>query len=85
MDHQYGVKWPPTVSLGFDLGELSLGHAGIMLEGQRGDAISAAHIAHQPDKARDPAYPVIAIGKPFEFGTDVKILALYPDHRLNLR
>ncbi len=85
MDDQHGVKRPAPVSLGLDLGELFLGHAGIMLEGQRGDAITAAHIAHQPDKARDPADPVIAVGEPFEFGADIEILALHPDHWLSLR
>ena len=73
------------MSLGLDLGELSLGHAGIMLEGQRGDPVTAAHIAHQPDKARDPAYPMIAGSEPFEFGADIKILTLHPDHWLSLR
>src|SRR5271166_7090095 len=85
MDYQHRVERPPTVRLGLDFGELSLGHAGIMFEGQRGDAVTAAHIADQPDKARDPAYPGIAGNEPFEFRADIKILALYPNHRLSLR
>jgi hypothetical protein len=56
-----------------------------VFESQRRNGVTAAHIADQPDKACDPAYPVIAGGKPFEFCADVEILELYPDHRLTLR
>jgi hypothetical protein len=85
MDYQDRIKRPPMVRLRFDLGKLSLGHAGIMLEGQRGDPVISAHIADQTGKARDPAYPVIVGSEPFEFRADIKILTLYPDHRLSLR
>ena len=85
MDYQDRIKRPPTVRLCFDLGKLSPGHSGIMLKGQRGDPVAAAHIANQTDKARDPAYAVIVGSEPFEFRADIKILTLYPDHRLSLR
>jgi hypothetical protein len=85
MDYQDRIKRPPMVRLCFDLRQLSLGHAGIMLKGQRGDPGTAAHITNQTDKTRDPAYPMIAGGEPFEFRTDIKILTLYPDHCISLR
>src|SRR6516162_617061 len=84
VDYQRRIERPPTTRLRLDLGELSLGHAGIMLEGQRGDSVAAAHIANEPNKAPDPAYPMIAGGEPFEFCAGVKILALHPDHCLSL-
>ena len=56
-----------------------------MLEGQRRHPVAAAHVAHQPDKARDPADAVIAVGKPLKLDADIEILALHSDHRLSLR
>ena len=85
VDDQHRVERPAPVRLGLDLGELLLGHAGIMFEGQGRDPVAAAHVAHQSDKARDAADPMIAGGEALELGADVEILALHPDHRLSLR
>jgi hypothetical protein len=85
MDYQDRIKRPPMARLCFDLRQLSLGHAGIMLKGQRGDPGTAAHITNQTDKTRDPAYPMIVGSEPFEFRADVKVLTLHPDHWLSLR
>src|SRR5215470_7230864 len=82
MNYEYGIEWPAAMRFGFDLGELSLGHARIVLERQRRDPLSTAQIPHQPHKARDPADPMIAGGEALDLGPDVEILALYADHRL---
>src|ERR1700728_192821 len=81
VDDQRGVERPAAMRLGLDLGELLLGHAGIVFEGQRGPRVAPADVAHQPDKARHPADMVVAAAQPIEFGTDVEILPLHPDHR----
>src|SRR5262249_54954757 len=56
MDDQSGGEWPAAVRLGLDLGELALGHAGIMFERHRRDAVGAAslkiEVAHEANKAR---------------------------------
>src|SRR6266436_199443 len=52
VDHQHRIERPAPMGLGLDLGKPFLGHAGIMLEGQRRNPLAAAHIPHQPDKAR---------------------------------
>ena len=85
MDDQRGIERPAAVRLQLDLGEFFLGHAGIMFEGQGGDLIATAHVAHQPDEAGDAADSVIAGGEPVQLDTDVKIIALHTDHRLSLR
>ncbi len=85
VDDQRGVERPAPMRLELDLGELLLGHSGIVFEGQGRDLVTAAHVAHQPDEAGDPADPVIAGGEPIELDADIKILALHTDHRLSLR
>src|SRR5438132_4817041 len=83
VDHQDRIERPAPMCLGLDLGKSFLGHAGIMLEGQRRHLLAAAHIPHQPDEAGDAADTVIAGGEPFELGADVEIFALHSDHRLS--
>src|SRR5262249_44497525 len=89
MDDQSGGEWPAAVRLGLDLGELALGHAGIMFERHRRDAISAAplkiEVAHEADKTRDAAHGMVAGGELFQLMPDIQILALHPDHRLSPR
>src|ERR1700730_12221748 len=85
VDDQRIGKRPAPIGFGLDLGELSLGHAGVVFEAQRRDPLRPAHVAHQADKACHPAYTVIAGGKLFEFRADIEILALHPDHRPTLR
>src|SRR3984893_13924595 len=85
VDHQHRIERPAPMRLGLDLGKSFLGHAGIVLEGQRRNPLAAAHIPHQPDEARNAADAVIAGGEPFELDADIEIFALHPDHRPSLR
>src|SRR6476646_6188931 len=85
MDHQHSIERPAVVRLGCDLGELFFCHPGIMLERQGRNPVYSAHVAHQSNKARDAADPVVAGGQEIEFGADIEILALDADHSLSLR
>ncbi len=83
VDDEARIERPAPVRLGLDLFKLLLGHAGVVFEGQRLDPVGTAEIAHQPDKAGDPADARVAGSEAVEFGADVEILALHADHRSN--
>src|SRR6266436_3170582 len=85
VDHQHRVERPAAMRLGLDLGKPFLGHAGIVLEGQRRNPLAPAHIPHQPDEAGNTADAVIAGGEPLELRAGIEIFALHSDHRLSLR
>src|SRR5579862_3626245 len=85
VDDQGGGERPAPVGLGLDLGELLLGHARVVFEDEGGDAVVPSPASNDPDKARDAANVVVAGGEPVEFGADIEILALDPNHSLSLR
>jgi hypothetical protein len=85
MNDQRRVERPAPMCLEFDLGELLLGHAGVVLKAQSRNPIVAADISDQAYKAGDPADPMITGRKPIKLSAHVEILALYSDHRLSLQ
>ena len=80
MDDQARLQRPARVRFRLDLGELLLGHPGIVLERHGGDG-GVGMIAHQPDEAGERADIGAPGGERREFGTDVEGFALDPDHR----
>ncbi len=62
VDDQRGVEIPAAARLCLDLGELLLGHAGIVLERHRADALAAGHVTDQPDETRDATDLMVATG-----------------------
>jgi len=81
MDDQRSLDRPAPIRLGLDSLERGLGHAGIVLEGERVDsvamvALAHVHLAHQPDEYRQPADPLVAGAQAIELGADVEIRLL---------
>jgi hypothetical protein len=80
VDDEARVERPAAVRLGLDLGQLLLGHAGIVLE------VSASTRSVPPISRTSPiklATPPMR-GLPrqlFQLGADIEILALHADHR----
>jgi hypothetical protein len=54
-----------------------------MFESQSRDPLAIAHVAHQPDKARDTADATIALDEPVELAPDIEIFALHADHLIS--
>src|SRR5579883_235740 len=83
MNDQGRLERPAATGLGLDLLQRRLGHAGIVLQGQRIDAvavIAVAHVqlAHQADEYREAADPAVVPGETVELGADIEVGLLYP-------
>jgi hypothetical protein len=82
MHDQRRLERPAATGFGLDLLQRRLGHAGIVLERQRIDAIAMvalAHmqLAHQPDEHRKPADLLVAPGEGIELGAGVEVGLLH--------
>ena len=69
MDDKRRVERPTLVGLGLDIGELLLGHAGIVFQRHGLDAIAAA--AHQTGESHHAADAVPALGQRRYLGADI--------------
>jgi hypothetical protein len=80
--HDQGcLERPAPVGLGLDVLERLLGHARVVLQRQRIDAVAMqpfahVHLAHQPDEHGEPADALVAAGQPVELGADVEVAFL---------
>jgi hypothetical protein len=66
---------------GLDPLELALGHAGVVLEGHRQDALAAVGVADEPGEARDGADVGATGGEAGELEARLERFGLDADHR----
>ena len=79
VNDQARLQRPARVRLRLDLGELLLGHPGIMLQRHRRDRLAAMG-AHQPDEAGERADVGATGGQRRELGANVERLLLDANH-----
>ena len=78
MHHQRIEQGPARPRLRHDVFQRLLGHAGIVFQGERIDALAVqalahVHLAHQADEHRQPTDPPVALGQAVELGADIEI------------
>ena len=78
MHDQCRLERPAPVSLGFDFLQRRFGHAGIVLQRQRVDAVAVValahmHLAYETHEHGQTADPLVAVGEAGQLGADIEV------------